>query len=155
MNAGEATLPLRILTKHRTIDLVCENQICFSTNIEIHPHQQLTVRNEKNLWPVDRYVIIGAIHCCLNMYKQVGGHKNSKILWCFPWEIWPIDAGYLLPVEEVLRCFWGNRCRRLIVMTLMMTWVCTPAVHWGRGRRSCKVEQLRTSTTACNSNSTR
>ena len=27
----------------------------------------------------DRYVIIGAIHCCLNMYKQVGRHKNSRI----------------------------------------------------------------------------
>ena len=33
------------------------------------------------------------------------------------------DAGYLLPVEEVLRCFWEIDAvgRRLIVMTLMMT----------------------------------
>ena len=127
MNAGEATLPLRILTKHRTIDLVCENQICFCTNIEIHPHQQLTVRNEKNLWPVDRYVIIGAIHCCLNMYKQVGSHKNSKTHDAFHEKVHggqlTNDAGYLLPVEEVLRCFWEIDAvgRRLIVMTLMMT----------------------------------
>ena len=162
MNAGEATSPLRILTKHRTIDLVCENQICFCTNIEIHPHQQLTVRNEKNLRPVDRCIIIGVIHCCLNMLQTNWRPQKLKNLMMLSMRKCT-EANW--PTMPAI-CYRLRRCcgasgeidavgRRLIVMTLMMTWVCTPAVHRERGRRSCKVEQLRTSTSACNSNSTR